>query len=221
MKKTTKVFVACGVGCALLVLLSSLYAVTFQDARLVAPMRLDTYTFRVQDLPMILSILLTTLYAVALFVALFLSAAKKRSQAARANITRKLSPKLGLLGFLGFLGFFGFLTYPASGDVSAFAFFVFFGFFGFYYEGKMSQTLMDERFCENARRASAAASNIAFTLLFIALIVLSQGRLFGNLTYNLIALLIALSLVLALRLFLGEYLLYRYDHGKQDDGGEA
>ena len=98
-----------------------------------------------------------------------------------------------------------------------FVFFVFFGFFGFYYEGKMSQTLMDERFRENAARANLRASNIAFTLLFIALIAVGQGHLLSNPAYSLIALLIALSLVLALRLFLGEYLLYRYDHGKQDE----
>lgn len=53
-----------------------------------------------------------------------------------ANRTRRLNPKLGLLGFFGFLGFIG----------GAWTRFVFFGFFGFFYEGKMSNTLMDERF---------------------------------------------------------------------------
>ena len=217
MKRTVKIFIACGAGCILLLLLSSWYAVTFQQGRLVSPMRFEDYSFRVQDLPMILSLLLLSLYVVALFVALFRAAVKSRRQSAAANVTRRLSPKLGLLGFLGFLGFAGFVTYPANGSVFPFVFFVFFGFFGFYYEGKMSQTLMDERFRENAARANLRASNIAFTLLFIALIAVGQGHLLSNPAYSLIALLIALSLVLALRLFLGEYLLYRYDHGKQDE----
>lgn len=118
MKRTVKIFIACGAGCILLLLLSSWYAVTFQQGRLVSPVRFEDYSFRVQDLPMILSLSLLSLYVVALFV---------------------------------------------------------------------------------------------------ALIAVGQGRLLRNPAYSLIALLIALSLVLALRLFLGEYLLYRYDHGKQDE----
>ena len=63
-----------------------------------------------------------------------------------AKISRKhrLSPKLGFLGFCGFLGFAGFWTYGALGDLSGFIFFAFFGFFGFFFEGKMSNTLMQQ-----------------------------------------------------------------------------
>ena len=85
----------------------------------------------------------------------------------------------------------------------------------------MSGTFMDERFRQNAVLAKLKASNIAFTIIFVALIVLCRGRLFQNLEYTLIAAIIMLSLVLALWIFLAEYLLYRYDHDEQtEDGGE-
>ena len=84
----------------------------------------------------------------------------------------------------------------------------------------MSGTFMDERFRENAARASLRASNVAFSILMLALVVFCRGRLFGSLEYTLIALLITLSLTLALRIFLAEYLLYRYDYDERLDEGE-
>ncbi len=84
----------------------------------------------------------------------------------------------------------------------------------------MSGTFMDERFRQNAVLAKLKASNIAFTIIFVALIVLCRGRLFGNFEYTLIAAIIMLSLALALRIFLSEYLLYRYDHDEQIDNSE-
>ena len=89
---------------------------------------------------MIVSVSLTCIYLVALFVMLSIYAGKKQRQAEKTGITRKINPKLGCLGVLGFLGFAGFWTYSADGTVFPFAFFLFFGFFGFYYEGKMSGT---------------------------------------------------------------------------------
>ncbi len=71
---------------------------------------------------------------------------------------------------------------------------------------------MDERFRENAARANLKASNIALSVIFLVLLILCQGKLFGSLDYTLIGVIIALSLALALRMFLSEYLLYRYDH---------
>lgn len=76
----------------------------------------------------------------------------------------------------------------------------------------MSGTFMDERFRENSNRASLKASNISLSIISISLVILCQGKLFGKLEYTLIAITIALSLALALRVFLSEYLLYRYDH---------
>ena len=84
----------------------------------------------------------------------------------------------------------------------------------------MSGTFMDERFRENATKASLKASNISFAIIFIALIVLGQGKLFSNLDYTLIAILITVSLILALRIFLAEYLLYRYDYDDRANESE-
>lgn len=135
-----KIWIGCGIVCVLSVLLSLWYAITFNDSRLVAPMDFKNYVFEIRDLPMIVSVSLTCIYLVALFVMLSIHAGKKQRQAEKTGITRKINPKLGCLGVLGFLGFAGFWTYSADGTVFPFAFFLFFGFFGFYYEGKMSGT---------------------------------------------------------------------------------
>ena len=215
-----KIWIGCGIVCVFSVLLSLWYAITFNDSRLVVPMDFKNYVFEIRDLPMIVSVSLTCVYLVALFVMLFIHAGKKQRQAEEAGITRKINPKLGCLGVLGFLGFAGFWTYSVDGTVFPFAFFLFFGFFGFYYEGKMSGTFMDERFRENIACAKLKAYKITFGVMLIALIILCQGKLFGNLEYTLIASIITLSLALALGIFLSEYLLYRYDHDDQAEEGE-
>lgn len=84
----------------------------------------------------------------------------------------------------------------------------------------MSGTFMDERFRENAARASLKASNISLAIIFVFLIVLGQGKLFSNLDFTLIAILITVSLILALRIFLAEYLLYCYDYDDWADESE-
>lgn len=136
------------------------------------------------------------------------------------GVTRKINPRLGFLGALGFLGFAGFFSYRVDGTIFPFAFFIFFGFFGFFYEGRMSETFMDERFRENIARARLKAYKITFSIMLVALVILCQGKLFGSLEYTLIAAIITLSLALALGIFLSEYLLYRYDHDDQADVGE-
>ncbi len=219
--KKVKILIGCGVLCIFLLLISSWYAITFNDSRLVTPIDFGSYTFQVQDLPMIISVSLTCIYVFFLFVLLFLSIRKNNKKIATLNTTRKLNPKLGLLGLFGFLGFAGIWTYSIDGSIFPFIFFVFFGFFGFYYEGKMSGTFMDERFRENAIRAKLKASDITFSIIFIALIILCQGKFFGNYEYTLIAIIVTLSLALALKIFLTEYLLYRYDHGNQTDESEV
>ena len=215
-----KIWIGCGIVCVFSVLLSLWYAITFNDSRLVVPMDFKNYVFEIRDLPMIVSVSLTCVYLVALFVMLFIHAGKKQRQAEETGITRKINPKLGCLGVLGFLGVAGFWTYSVDGTVFPFAFFLFFGFFGFYYEGKMSGTFMDERFRENIACAKLKAYKITFGVMLIALIILCQGKLFGNLEYTLIASIITLSLALALGIFLSEYLLYRYDHDDQAEESE-
>lgn len=220
--KTNKMknWIGCGIFCVLSVIISSWYAVTFNDSRLVAPMELKDYAFQVKDLPMIVSVSLTCVYLFALVAMIFIHTAKKQRQVEETGITRKLNPKLGCLGLFGFFGFAGFWTYSIDGTIFPFAFFLFFGFFGFFYEGKMSGTFMDERFRENIVRARLKAYRITFLIMLITLIILCQGKLFGSLEYTLIATIIILSLALALGIFLSEYLLYRYDHDGQVDESE-
>lgn len=132
--------------------------------------------------------------------------------------TRRINPKLGILGFFGFLGFTGFIpialnlttTFPAP-SFFFFFFFAFFAFFGFYYEGKMSDTLMDERFLANQNRAAAIANKTALQLI-ILISILSMSMLRLN-TYHMLNLLIAtIGLAFGLSGFLQPYLLYRFEH---------
>ena len=220
-KNTLKIWIGCGIFCVLSLLISSWYAVRFNDSRLVVPTDVGSYTFQPKDLPMILSVLLSFIYIFALIIRLILSIIEQRSKIAETNTTRNINPKLGFLGLLGLLGFAGFLTYPMDGTVFPFTFFLFFGFFGFFYEGKMSGTFMDERFRENAVRAQLTAYKTGFIITFIALIILCRGKFFGSLEYTLIAVIIVLSLAIATGLFLSEYLLYRYDHDDMtEESGE-
>lgn len=137
-KDRTKLTILLGILCFLLMAASSWYAITYNDARLIAPADLSEYIFRVQDLPMLLSLALFILYFLYLFLLLIQSIIANKRRAASGQGTRRLDPKLGCLGFLGFLGLIGFRTYPVDREIFPFVFFLFFGFFGFFYEGKMS-----------------------------------------------------------------------------------
>ncbi len=220
MKKFNgKITVILGVLVVLLMAAATWYSVVCNDWRLVAPMDLSTYEFTPRDLPMLLSTVLFVLYALYLAVLLLRFAVASKRQAAANNTTRKLNPKLGLLGFAGFFGFLGFWTYSAFHAVSPFVFFAFFVFFGFFYEGKMSNTLMDERYMENRIRAELTAHRVALSVTFLTLILLNLNL--GSLEFTLIAFTILISLAMALDMFLSEYLLYRYDRADQlDEGGE-
>lgn len=215
MKRTkVKIIIGVGVACLLFLLFSVWQAITFNGGRLVQPMDFSAYVFRVSDLPMLLSVVIFCLYVLFLAVLLFRGIIKNRYAPVNPNRTRKLNPMLGLLGFLGFLGFGGIWTYQLSGAIFPFCFFAFFGFFGFFFEGKMSDTIMDERFHENARRAQLAAYKTGFTLMFLLLLVVG-GRVLGSLELTAIIFQGATALILGLTLFLSEYLLYRYDQVDQ------
>ena len=210
--KAKRFFLLAGVLCALFFACSVWYAVTYQDSRLVAPMDVSAYAFQIGDLPMLLSTALACLYVLTLAAAFFRAALRRRREDRDANRARTVSPRLGWLGLLGFLGFGGFWTYHVNGAVFPFVFFLFFGFFGFFFEGKLSGTLMDERFREEAARAERISLRASNTVMFLGLLLLCRGRLFGSLDYTLMAVVIVFSLAFALQLFLGEYLLYRCDH---------
>lgn len=131
--------------------------------------------------------------------------------------TRKLNPKFGFLGLLGFFGFMGIWTYTVQGVVFPFIFFSFFGFFGFFFEGKMANTLMDERYMENRTKAQLQAYRIGFSITAITLIASTWDWLFQTNDTKLLFITITLSGEFALVAFLAEYLLYRYD-SKESDG---
>ena len=220
-RKQRKLTILFGVLCVLLAGAASWYSAACNDSRFLVPMDLSGYVFRPQDLPMLVSgglLALYILYLAALLLGAVI-AGRRRERAAR--FTRKVSPGLGFLGLLGFAGFLGFWTYGMDGSVFPFVFFMFFGFFGFFYEGKMSDTLMDERYRENRAKARMAADRTALTIIFAAMLLLGQGRLMGNPEYTLIALIIVIALSLALDVFLAEYLLYRFDHDEQPEEGEG
>ncbi|MGL4453178.1 MAG: DUF3796 domain-containing protein [Sarcina sp.] len=125
--------------------------------------------------------------------------------------TRKINPKLGLLGFLGFAGLSGFLfdISPTTIPFPCF-FFAFFGFFGFYYEGKMSNTLIDERFKTNSYKAEALANKIALSvIIFVTIFIL--GRI-NNLDTLLLTLISTIGIAFGLSAFLQQYLLYKFEN---------
>ena len=206
-----------GVVCALLLAAASGYSMAFNGGRLVEPMDFSTYVFRAGDLPMLLALALTVCYVGYLVVLLVGYTPSSRRRQASASTARPVDPRLGLLGLLGFLGFLGFWTWRADGSIFPFVFFLFFGFFGFFFEGKLSGTLMDERYRENQLRARTTANRIALTIIFLAVLLLGQGKIMGSLELTLVVFVIVVVLALALELFLSSYLLYRYDHDEPVD----
>ncbi|MEG2087751.1 MAG: DUF3796 domain-containing protein [Angelakisella sp.] len=134
----------------------------------------------------------------------------------KPTYTRKISPKLGLLGFLGFLGLIGFVPWFLDfTDILAvpfpFLFFSFFGFFGFYYEGKMSETFIDERFQSNIYRAESIANKVSLAIIIgVAILTISILRLNSYDTLSVIIATIGLSF--GLSIFLQSYLLFRFEN---------
>ncbi len=198
-----------GAACAALTGAAVWYDLTYNGGRLVYPMH--SYAFRTTDIPMLAAVALDVLYVLYLAYLIVRWSRAQKEHVIKTGRTRRLSPKLGFLGFCGFLGFAGFWIYGALGDLSGFIFFAFFGFFGFFFEGKMSNTLMDERFKENAAKAEQKAMRTGFGIIFVLLLFAGQA---GRLTVELVApiLVAGIALAVALTLFLSEYLLYRYDH---------
>lgn len=195
--------------CVLVSLLAAWSDLTYNSGRLVYPMD-SSYSFQPSDIPMLLALTLDAFCALTLLTLILREAIFRRRREAERRRTRQLNPRLGFLGLFGFCGFLGFLPISELSTYTPFVFFLFFGFFGFFYEGKMSNTLMDERYRENALRAERAAYKTGLNIIFLLLLIAGQGRVPAERMAA--ALLIGISLALGLTLFLGEYLLYRYDH---------
>lgn len=190
-------------GCAIA------YDALWNDARIIRPMG-SGYQFRLGDLPLLLATVLLVLGVLVLCVQFFF---RVREQAVpqRAAVTRQLNPRFGWCGLAGFCGFLGIPAYLLQQQVWPFFFFVFFGFFGFFYEGKLSGTLMDERFQEEQARAQLKAYKTGFGLLWF--ITWLTGMAGSRLSAGTIAAVFTASssLIIALVFFLSSYLLYKYD----------
>lgn len=221
MKKDKRfAWLAGGVGCVLLMILACGYSLLYNEGRLVYPMDFAAYVFRPADLPMVLALAVVMAYLLGLFVLLVRSIFRTREQMEQTNTTRKLNPKLGFLGFFGLLGFGGFWTYQVNGSVFPFCSFLFLGFFGFFFEGKLSNVLMDERFRENQARANLNAYRVGYVVIFFLVLLLGHGLFLGSTGLTLAIVTAALALTVALVQFLSMYLLYRYDQADQMDDGE-
>ncbi len=187
------------------------YDALANEARIIRPIDTATYQFRPTDLPLMLATGLLVVCVLWLCVQFFLRLRRQNSTAPAAGVTRRLDPRLGWFGFAGLCGFLGIPAYLWQQEVWPFFFFIFFGFFGFFYEGKLSGTLMDERFREEQDRAQLKAYKTGFGLLWF---VTWLTCIIGNRWHaELVALIftVASSLIIALVLFLNSYLLYKYD----------
>ena len=210
MKKgKIKNLVASGIICVIVLVLATVHSVLYNDSRLVKPTVVSEYVFSVKDLPMWIAMILVFIYVLYLVVTFFKVILKNKTL--EKNRTRKIHPMLGLLGFAGFLGFLGFWTYSEFGIIYPFFAFVFFGFFGFFFEGKLSDTLKDELYEENEKRAELKAYKIGFLLLFLSIWLIARGMLSWNLEWCAIFMLSSMSLIYGVVLFLSKYFLYRFE----------
>lgn len=110
---------------------------------------------------------LLALYIVYPAVLFFQSTSANKRRGSTSRSTRTVNPQLGFLGLFGFAGFLGFWTYRVDQTIFPFVFFLFFGFFGFFYEGKMSNTLIDERYKESKMRAQSTVNKTALSIIFL------------------------------------------------------
>lgn len=179
-----------GIVCIFMTMASVWYAVVYQESRIVAPMDYSNYVFQVGDFPMWISIIGIVLYVIFLIAILILWSIEKKNSMKYKNKMIKTNGKWGFLGIMGFLGFLGFRTYSIDGSIFPFLFFSFFGFFGLFFQSKMSDVLMDERFQENVLKAQSNANRIGISIIWLSMLVLTGGKFIKDLNVILIALVI-------------------------------
>ena len=188
-KKQIKKIIFMGVGCALLLIVGTIYSLLYNDGRWVKNMDMSEYVFSYKDIPMLVIGALIALYAIYIVIICFKNVFSKNSREKRYS--RTISPYWGFCGMFGFLGFGGFWTY--------------------YKFGEISHILEDELFQENKRKAQLEAYKIGFKLLFVVIWLMAIGMFSRNVEWCAIFMLISVSLIYALVLFLSNYLLYRYE----------
>ncbi|MDD3403973.1 MAG: DUF3796 domain-containing protein [Hespellia sp.] len=211
-KRKLRATVIMGIGLVILIIIGVVYSLLFNDGRWVYETNLSEYVFIPKDIPMLVIGALAAIYVIYLVISIFQAAIQKKQTDKRYS--RRISPLLGFAGFFGFAGFAGFWTYAEGKIIFPFIFFVFFGFFGFFFEGKMSNTLEDELYMENKKRAELKAYKTGFQLLFITIWLVGMGLFSQYVEWCAIFMLISISLIYALVLFLSSYLLYRYEKGE-------
>ena len=123
-KKQIKKIIFMGVGCALLLIVGTIYSLLYNDGRWVKNMDMSEYVFSYKDIPMLVIGALIALYAIYIVIICFKNVFSKNSREKRYS--RTISPYWGFCGMFGFLGFGGFWTYYKFGEIFPFAFFIFF-----------------------------------------------------------------------------------------------
>ena len=192
-KKQIKKIIFMGVGCALLLIVGTIYSLLYNDGRWVKNMDMSEYVFSYKDIPMLVIGALIALYAIYIVIICFKNVFSKNSREKRYS--RTISPYWGFCGMFGFLGFGGFWTYYKFGEIFPFAFFIFFGFFSFFFEGKLSHILEDELFQENKRKAQLEAYKIGFKLLFVVIWLMAIGMFSRNVEWCAMFMLISVSTI--------------------------
>lgn len=92
---------------------------------------------------------------------------RKQAQRIDLSVHQNRKSQTGIFRLIRFCRIFRILDLPRRPDHFPLRVFVFFGFFGFFYEGKMSNTLIDERYKENKMRAQSTANKTALSIIFL------------------------------------------------------
>ncbi len=184
----------------------SIYAVLFNESRLIVPTDLNTYQFKLQDLifglPVVIFIFSVIIASVYYPIKIFKNTTFKKYEL--GEYTDKTNINSCLWGIFGFIPLFFYTKYSYEIVV----FFAFFGFFSCYYKSKFNEILIDERFLFNQSKADAQAYRVAFTIIAVSFI-LSVPRISGVALNTFLLSIIALSYAVAE--ILKSYYLYKYD----------
>lgn len=145
-----------------------------------------SYQFQVSDLPLILTTIILAAYVVFLVFNMVFAFMDKEKRRGKTST---------------------FITRKINAKL---------GWLGFFYEAKLSNTLMDERFVEEKRRAQLVSYKTGFSLLWLVSWALGITGSHLNTDFVAVAFSVSSSLIIALVLFLNNYLLYKYDTEEEE-----
>ena len=102
-KKQIKKIIFMGVGCALLLIVGTIYSLLYNDGRWVKNMDMSEYVFSYKDIPMLVIGALIALYAIYIVIICFkMSFQKQQGKTIFKNNFSLLGDFVGMFGFLGF-----------------------------------------------------------------------------------------------------------------------